>query len=188
MKEFVQSSFEELFTSRRYGLVFYFVGTVLLGTIAALVQSNTGNYSLSIFLILVLFIPLHFLTYAVKQFPAWLVGRIVTSNVMLHKQMFENQEATSQRDMQHEALIIELVILESVMVLVSLLTIVGAVVLTVFLTNKPLLIASVLIFILLAALWTVRSLRQRLLNVIPESLIAPYRRTAQAVWLHQKGA
>ena len=189
MKEFVQNSFEELFTNRRYGFVFYLIGTIVLGATAALIEFRTGNYSLATFSMIALFLPLHLLTFAVKEFPGWLVNRIVASNTFLYKQLIEDVDRKlPQKDGQRESLIIELVILEAVTLLFSVLMALGIIVLIALLTAKPLLIAGVLVLVLLADLWVIRSIRKRLLNIAPESQLAPYRSIAHQALLYKKEA
>ena len=75
MVKFIQSSFEELFANRRYMFSFYLVGTVVLGSIAASVESTKMNSSSAIWLIVFLAIPLHFVLYASRILPIWFIEK-----------------------------------------------------------------------------------------------------------------
>ena len=85
MTKFIQSSFEELFANRRYMASFYLIGTVVLGSIAASVESTKVSNSFAICLIILLTMPLHFVLYASKKFSIWFIERSIAHELALYQ-------------------------------------------------------------------------------------------------------
>ncbi len=85
MVKFIQSSLEDLFTNHRYMVTFYLIGTVVLGSIAASIESTKVTSNAAIWLIIFLAIPLHFVLYASRMLSVWFIEKSMPHELALHQ-------------------------------------------------------------------------------------------------------